>query len=145
MSVTYTIVSIEGNIGSGKSTLLSNLRLHYENNSNVVFLKEPVDDWEPITDENGTTYERKNALIMGYNTYQSIGKPLKNRYNFVIDHKCGVSLEEFVFDEEKELYFINSLGNALKIMHSDYRLSLFIENSFIIGGGAIFNEFFEKS
>ena len=99
---------------------------------------------KPLVDEDGNTYERKNALIMGYNTYQSIGKPLKNRYNFVIDNKEGISYEEFVFDEEKELYFINSLGNALKILHSDYRLSLFIENAFIIGGGGIFTEFFEK-
>lgn len=97
-----------------------------------------------LIDEDGNTYERKNALIMGYNTYKSIGKPLKNRYNFVIDNKEGVSCEEFVFDEEKELYFINSLGNVLKLMHSDYRLSLYIENAFIIGGGAIFTEFFEK-
>ena len=59
MSVTYTIVSIEGNIGSGKSTLLSNLRYHYENNSNVVFLKEPVDEWEKIKDENGETILKK--------------------------------------------------------------------------------------
>ena len=53
------IISIEGNIGSGKSTLLSNLRQHYENNSNVVFLKEPVDEWEKIKDENGETILKK--------------------------------------------------------------------------------------
>ena len=59
MSHTYNIVSIEGNIGSGKSTLLSNLREHYKNSSNVVFLKEPVDEWEKITDENGETILKK--------------------------------------------------------------------------------------
>ena len=45
--------------GSGKSTLLSNLRKHYENSSNVVFLKEPVDEWEKIVDENGETILKK--------------------------------------------------------------------------------------
>ncbi len=99
---------------------------------------------KPLIDEDGNTYERKNALIMGYNTYQSIGKPLKNRYNFIIDNKEGISFEEFVFDENQEVYFINSLGNALKIMHNDYRISLYIENAFIIGGTLIFAEFFEK-
>jgi deoxyadenosine/deoxycytidine kinase len=48
------IISIEGNIGSGKSTLLANLEKAFANNKNIVFLKEPVEDWESITDENGT-------------------------------------------------------------------------------------------
>lgn len=49
-----SIISIEGNIGSGKSTLLANLEQVFANNTNIVFLKEPVDDWESITDEAGT-------------------------------------------------------------------------------------------
>jgi deoxyadenosine/deoxycytidine kinase len=55
----FIIVSIEGNIGSGKSTLLANLRKYYENNVDVIFLKEPVDEWEKIKDENGTTILEK--------------------------------------------------------------------------------------
>jgi deoxyadenosine/deoxycytidine kinase len=47
------IVSIDGNIGSGKSTLLSELQNYYKNNKNIIFLKEPVDEWEKIKDENG--------------------------------------------------------------------------------------------
>lgn len=46
------IISIEGNIGSGKSTLLKNLKTHFKSNKSVVFLKEPVDEWETIRDEN---------------------------------------------------------------------------------------------
>ena len=56
---TYKIVSIEGNIGSGKSTLLDNLRKHYRDNIHVVFLKEPVDDWEKIKDKHGNTMLKK--------------------------------------------------------------------------------------
>lgn len=48
------IISIEGNIGSGKSTLLANLQQVFADNKNIVFLKEPVDDWASITDEAGT-------------------------------------------------------------------------------------------
>lgn len=52
-----SIISIEGNIGSGKSTLLQYLK---ENVSlNVVFLKEPVDEWEHIRDAQGTTMLQK--------------------------------------------------------------------------------------
>lgn len=59
MSKDYIIVSIEGNIGSGKSTLLANLREYYRDNINIVFLKEPVDEWEKIKDSNGLTILEK--------------------------------------------------------------------------------------
>jgi deoxyadenosine/deoxycytidine kinase len=59
MSANYKIVSIEGNIGSGKSTLLENLRKHYSNNQRVIFLREPVDDWEKIKDKDGNTMLKK--------------------------------------------------------------------------------------
>ena len=56
------IVSIEGNIGSGKSTLLANLRNYYKNEANIVFLKEPVDEWEKIKDER-ENFNRKSLSI----------------------------------------------------------------------------------
>ena len=55
----YKIVSIEGNIGSGKSTLLENLRNHYKDDTHVIFLKEPVDDWDKIKDSQGNTMLKK--------------------------------------------------------------------------------------
>ena len=53
------IISIEGNIGSGKSTLLSKLREIYETKKDIIFLKEPVDDWEEIKDNMGNTMLQK--------------------------------------------------------------------------------------
>ena len=58
----YTIISIEGNIGSGKTTLLQNLFNKYKNNPQVIFLKEPVDEWNNIKDSNGTTILEKFYL-----------------------------------------------------------------------------------
>jgi deoxyguanosine kinase len=58
-SVSYTFVSIEGNIGSGKSTLLANLREYFKDNNSVIFLKEPVDEWAKIKDKNGITILEK--------------------------------------------------------------------------------------
>ena len=55
----FTLVSIEGNIGSGKSTLMKNLKEYYKNNNQVLFLKEPVDEWEKIKDSNGITILEK--------------------------------------------------------------------------------------
>ena len=59
MSSKIKIISIEGNIGSGKSTLLDNLRNYYGNNTHVIFLREPVDDWEKIKDNQGNTMLKK--------------------------------------------------------------------------------------
>jgi deoxyadenosine/deoxycytidine kinase len=53
------MVSIDGNIGSGKSTLMGELELYFSDNKNIVFLKEPTEDWKCITDENGITILEK--------------------------------------------------------------------------------------
>jgi deoxyadenosine/deoxycytidine kinase len=53
------IVSIEGNIGSGKSTLLANLQKYFDNDKKIIFLKEPVDEWSTIFDENNVTMLEK--------------------------------------------------------------------------------------
>jgi len=53
------IISIEGNIGSGKSTLLANLKKHFNKNYRVIFLREPVEEWSKIKDENGITILEK--------------------------------------------------------------------------------------
>jgi deoxyadenosine/deoxycytidine kinase len=55
----FQVISIEGNIGSGKSTLLSHLKEKYSGNNNVIFLKEPVDEWESIVDSQGKTMLQK--------------------------------------------------------------------------------------
>jgi deoxyadenosine/deoxycytidine kinase len=47
------IFSIDGNIGSGKSTIKSILEKKY--NNKYIFLREPVDLWDNIKDENGNT------------------------------------------------------------------------------------------
>jgi deoxyadenosine/deoxycytidine kinase len=61
------IVSIDGNIGSGKSTIISKIQSFYDNCANinkgteynVVFLKEPVDEWCSIVDNDGQTLLQK--------------------------------------------------------------------------------------
>jgi deoxyadenosine/deoxycytidine kinase len=59
MNTNFKIISIEGNIGSGKSTLLENLKTHYKDNNNIIFLREPVDDWSTIRDSNNVTMLEK--------------------------------------------------------------------------------------
>ena len=55
------ILSIEGNIGSGKSTIIDYLKEKYknDNDANLIFLPEPVDEWETIKDEENNTILQK--------------------------------------------------------------------------------------
>lgn len=53
------IISIEGNIGSGKSTLLKLLKEYFKDNNNIIFLQEPVDEWNHIKDNNNVTILEK--------------------------------------------------------------------------------------
>lgn len=108
--------------------------------------EEDIESFKNITtsvSKKDCEYDMKNAVVMGYNTFCSIGKYLPNRYNFVID-KNGIEYGDYVFDENVYYYHIASLGDVLKIMHNEYRLSLFIERVFIIGGEKIYEEFFDK-
>jgi dihydrofolate reductase len=88
-----------------------------------------------------TTYTRKpnqkNVVIMGYNTWLSIGKKLKNRINIVITTKT-ISNELF----EDELYFVDSIGLAIDICKKEYNKK--IDNIFIIGGEKIYSYFFKS-
>ena len=53
------IISIEGNIGSGKSTLIKKIKQNDSFLKNIIFLDEPVDDWNTIVDSNGVTIIEK--------------------------------------------------------------------------------------
>lgn len=53
------IISIEGNIGSGKSTILDLLKNECKKIDNVIFLQEPVNEWNEIKDNNGITILEK--------------------------------------------------------------------------------------
>jgi deoxyguanosine kinase len=59
------IVSIEGNIGAGKTTLVEELKTRLSSSSDIVFLCEPVDVWESVTDAAG-----ENILMKFYKNPQ---------------------------------------------------------------------------
>ena len=65
------IISIEGNIGAGKSTLYENLRKIYKDDPRIVFVDEPVDEWNTIVDESGATilqryYENQSKYAFSF-------------------------------------------------------------------------------
>jgi deoxyadenosine/deoxycytidine kinase len=90
VKLNYHIVSIDGNIGSGKSTLLENIRNHYKSSANIIFLKEPVDDWEKIKDKNGCTMLQK--------FYEN-----QEKYSFAFQMMAYISRLKILRDTVKEI------------------------------------------
>jgi deoxyadenosine/deoxycytidine kinase len=127
----YQIISIEGNIGSGKSTLLENLRNHYKDNSNIVFLKEPVDEWEKITDESGTTilekfYKDQDKYSFSFQmmAYISRLKILKDNINYYKNlNKSIIFITERSLHTDK-MVFAKMLYDNGKIEYINYQIYL---------------------
>ncbi len=138
MSIDIQIISIEGNIGSGKSTLLANLKQYFSTNPNIIFLKEPVDEWEKIRDENGTTilekfYENQEKYsfsfqIMAYisrlNLLRNKIKEIKhnNTLNNQTNNKYIIFTERSLFTDK--MVFAKMLYDSKKIESINYQIYL---------------------
>jgi deoxyadenosine/deoxycytidine kinase len=130
--MSYTIISIEGNIGSGKSTLLNKLREHFKENENIVFLKEPVDEWSKIKDENGITMlekfytdQEKYSFSFQMMAYVSRIKELRN----ILKEKMRNSPNPFIIITERSLctdkmVFAKMLYDDHKIEYVNYQIYL---------------------
>ena len=59
--VKSVIISIDGNIGSGKTTFVKELsqKLKENNGLKYIYLQEPVDEWEKVTDNNNMSLLKK--------------------------------------------------------------------------------------
>jgi deoxyadenosine/deoxycytidine kinase len=133
MNCEIQLVSIEGNIGSGKSTLLANLRKHFDGNHRVVFLKEPVDEWEQIKDQSGVTMlekfyadQEKYSFPFQMMAYISRLKLLRETYlrqlNSTEKTQIIVITERSLFTDK--LVFAKMLYDTGKIEHINYQIYL---------------------
>lgn len=122
----FKIISIDGNIGSGKSTLLSNLRKHFMNNKNIVFLREPVDVWSTIKDEHGVTilekfYSDQNKYAFSFQMMAYISRlailkeEVQKNPNAIFITERSLFTDKFVF--AKMLY---DSGNIEQINYKIY-------------------------
>lgn len=140
------IISIEGNIGSGKSTLLEHLKTHYSNNENVLFLKEPVDEWNNIKDEKGETIlakfyadQEKYSFTFQMMAYISRLKILKDAVNQIQKRKTYSSVntdKKYVIITERSLYtdkmvFAKMLFDTGKMEYINHQIYLQWFDSFI--------------
>ncbi len=122
MNKEIKIITIEGNIGSGKSTLLEFLRNELIlDNQKVIFMKEPVDEWEYIKDSNGTTmlqkfYENQEKYsfpfqMMAYISRLKLLKETVEKYpNAVIISERSLYTDKYVF--AKMLYETNKIEDV---------------------------------
>lgn len=102
------IYSIDGNIGSGKSTLLQELTDFYENNPNIIFLKEPVEEWSKIKDKDGQTmlqkfyadqekYSFPFQMMAFISRLSIIKKTVKENKNCIVITERSLFTDKFVF------------------------------------------------
>jgi deoxyadenosine/deoxycytidine kinase len=124
------IVSIEGNIGAGKSTFLEKLRENLgegDSNLEVVFMQEPVDVWQTITDKSGedilTKYYADPAKyafsfqIMAYSTRLAMFKKAVREHP-----NCDVILCERSLEADRNIFakMLRDEGNIEDIMYQIY-------------------------
>ena len=123
------IYSVEGNIGSGKSTLLKKLKEYYSWNDSIVFLQEPVDDWNDIVDTNGTNILSKYysdqsryafsfqmlAFITRLKQISDVIDSYKNTDTIIITERCIYTDREI---------FAKMLFDSNKIEYIEYTIYL---------------------
>ena len=107
----FTMISIEGNIGSGKTTLMENLKEYYKDNSKIIFLREPVDEWSTIKDISGATILEKfyqdqqkysfpfqmMAYISRLNVLRATLNTLEKDKKYVIITERSLNTDRYIF------------------------------------------------
>ena len=76
-----------------------------------------------------------STVIMGRKTFDSIGKPLPNRENFVLSRSAPLD-PRFRGDDKRGLRFFSSFEEAVKNVKT--------EKAYVIGGADIFRQTMEK-
>ena len=95
--------------------------------------------------ENFKSWTSENVVIMGRKTFESLPhpKPLKNRINIIVTGNSDytpVGSDSWTKDEINNTYLVNSLQEA-----DDLCFAYFSDKElFIIGGGQIYKEAYEK-
>tara|TARA_B100000787_G_scaffold161547_5_gene141502 strand:+ start:27539 stop:28087 length:549 start_codon:yes stop_codon:yes gene_type:complete len=86
--------------------------------------------------KNLTTGNKKNAIIMGKNTYQSINKNLLNRDNLILS-------KTLIIDEKINDYTLKSFTNLDSLLN--FTKTKTYEDIWIIGGNQIYELFLKKN
>ena len=103
-------------------------------NNNVIGVDNNL-PWNLKTDLNHfKNYTTNKIIVMGRKTFESIGRPLPNRLNFVVSRTIGEIENAFVFKSTKE-----AIDAAKKKCLDDVNYNEIV----IIGGGYLFKDTLE--
>jgi len=83
-----------------------------------------------------TTGNKKNAVIMGKNTYQSLNKKLSNRDNLILS-------KSLIIDEKTDNCLLKSFNNLDSLLN--FTKTKNYENIWVIGGNEIYKLFLNKN
>lgn len=72
------------------------------------------------------------VVVMGRNTFESIGKPLPNRINVILTND-----EEYCVEENPDVYIVHSVAEAVELCRTLFSKKRW----FVIGGQTVYNEF----
>jgi deoxyadenosine/deoxycytidine kinase len=120
------IITIEGNIGSGKSTLLDYLKEKYAGSrDSIIFLREPVDEWENIQDENGTTilqkfYADQKAYSFSFQMMAYISRLVLLKEAVEKNPNATIITERSLITDK--MIFAKMLYDSGNIQHVDYQI-----------------------
>ena len=126
------IISIEGNIGAGKTTIVQELHKRFQNKKNIIFVKEPVDIWETITDNDGETILQKFYAEPSKYAFQFQVMALTTRLTLIRDTirnnpNCDMLICERSIDADKEI-FAKMLHDDGLITDLDYKIYCLMAN-----------------
>lgn len=119
-----TIISVDGNIGSGKSTFIKMC----PNINNVIFVQEPVDEWELIREESTNKsilakfYEDQNKYSFSFQMMAYISRLSKIR-NIIKKNPKSIIVTERSIYTDKEI-FAKMLFDSGKMEEINYKIYL---------------------
>ena len=129
------LISIEGNIGAGKSTIIDNLKDHMKGNTDIMFLKEPVDIWETIKDTNTDEnilqkfYNDSKKYAFSFQVMAYITRLSTIRTAIRENPDCKVIICERSLDADKNI-FAKMLYEDNKIEDINYQIYLHFYNEY---------------
>jgi deoxyadenosine/deoxycytidine kinase len=130
------LISVEGNIGAGKSTIIDHLKDHMKGNTDIMFLKEPVDIWETIkdtkTDENilQKFYNDSNKYAFSFQVMAYVTRLSTIRTAIRENPDCKVIICERSLDADKNI-FAKMLYEDNKIEEINYQIYLHFYNEYV--------------
>lgn len=125
------IISIDGNIGSGKTKLIEELKSEFKENFNIVFLKEPLKDWNNLTDNKNNNilnkfYNDKNRWSYTFQNFAFLTRAKvlinaikDNKYNYFENQK--IIITERSVESDKNV-FLKMLYDEKYISDLEYKL-----------------------